>query len=131
MTPPLRDNNMESRVNRLEGQMVEVFTRLKPIDKWIDETREFNQTMSEFKTELLAKQEAEREHHDEQHKQNSLKLNIITILIAFAALIVTAIGVVVAINQVHHARTTPLVTHHQELPRTDAESTLPPSFQER
>lgn len=124
---------MESRVNQLEIQMGAVLTRLKPLEEWIPESRRFHDSMNNFKADLLARQDAEREHHDRQHEQNSIKMNWIMAFAALGTMILTGLAILVSIEIARHqTMNIPDFLHSQNQLQQEAhETALPPTYQMR
>lgn len=124
---------MESRVNQLEIQMGRVLTRLEPLEEWIPESRRFQEKINEFKTDLLARQDAEREHHDEQHKQNSMKMNWIMLFAALGTMILTGLAILVSVQIARHqSLNIPDFLHSQnQSQQAERETTLPPTYRMR
>ena len=79
---------MERRVGKLEVDVGTILTTLRMHSEWVGESRQFHTEMNTFKTQLLATQDAIRDEQRRRHQTNSIKLNIITILIAFGTLLI-------------------------------------------
>lgn len=107
---PQRENNVEPRVRNLEVQVGTILQRLKQVEDWIPESREFHTEMNNFKSTLLAQQQATREEQSRRHAENSAKLNWLMFLVAVGTLIITGIGVVVSIQLAHHQALNKLIS---------------------
>lgn len=108
---------MDAELARLSGRIDVLDGRIRPLEAWKKVSEEFHMEMRQRWDHFDGVQEAEARIQEQRHQANKSRLDLITVLVLVATCIITFMGVVVAYNQIHHAKTTPLITHSE--PETD------------
>ena len=120
--------------------MGEVLTEQRVIKEWVNETKEFNRGMNNFKVDLLARQDEEFKQREIQHRQNqdnlrraSIKQNWILVIAALGTMIFGGLTILVTIQLAkHQSFNIPDFLHSQnQQQETARETILPPTYQMR
>ena len=98
-------------LTRLSGRLDRIEDRLIPLESWKKTSEAFHKEMRTRWDHFDGQQEAEHEIQAERHRANKGRLDLITVLVLFATMVITFIGIIVAYNQTKHAKTEPMITH--------------------